>query len=67
MSEERKADIEGILAELEYEIALAIKQGVMPSPLKWTAAFDVGTPDANGVVKSPTKPWIALLTVSEVA
>jgi hypothetical protein len=66
MSEERKADMEGMLAELEYEIALAIKQGVMPKGFQWTAAVDSMIPDGN-VAASPTKPWIVLLTVSEVA
>jgi hypothetical protein len=56
MSEERKADMEAELAELDFEIALAIKQGSMPNNFQWVAEA-IG-PDGE--------PWIALLSIGRV-
>jgi hypothetical protein len=56
MSEERKADMEAELAELDFEIALAIRQGVMPDNFQWTMTTE--GPDGE--------PWIALLTIGKV-
>lgn len=57
MSEERKADMEAAVAELEHAIWLAIKQGVIKDRFEWTQAIEVaGEPD----------PFIALLTVGRV-
>lgn len=56
MSEERKADMEAELAELKFEIELAIKQGVMPQKFNWTETFE--GPDGE--------PWIALMTIEKV-
>jgi hypothetical protein len=56
MSAERKADVEARLAELEYELHLAIAQGEMAKPFRWTAVINVdGKP-----------PYIALLSVAPV-
>lgn len=55
MTYERKADVESALADLESEIALAIRQGAMPDKFQWMATFP--TPDA---------PWFAVLTVGKV-
>jgi hypothetical protein len=57
MSEERKADMEAALAELEFEIALAVKQGVMPDKFQWTETLT--GPDGE--------PWIALMTIAKVS
>jgi hypothetical protein len=57
MSEERKADMPAALAELEYEINLAIQDGSIPIPFQWTETF-IG-PDGE--------PWIELVTISKVA
>jgi hypothetical protein len=57
MSEERKADMEAALAELEYEINLAIQSGRIPDDkLDWQETFT--GPDGE--------PWIALLTIGKV-
>jgi hypothetical protein len=56
MSEERKADMEAELAELDFEIALAIKQGSMPNNFQWMTEA-IG-PDGE--------PWIALLSIGRV-
>jgi hypothetical protein len=61
MSAERKADIEAALAELEYEIALAIRQGAMKDKFQWMATFH-----ANHVPGQPEEPWIAVLSVGKV-
>jgi hypothetical protein len=56
MSDDRKADIEARLVELEHELWLAISQGALVSPLQWTAAINVdGKP-----------PYIVLLNVAPV-
>jgi hypothetical protein len=56
MSAERKADLEARLAELEYELHLAIAQGALTKPFRWTAAINVdGKP-----------PYIVLLSVAPV-
>ena len=57
MSEERKADMEAELAELNFEIDLAIQQGAMPNTFNWTATFN--GPDGE--------PWIAVLTIGRVS
>jgi hypothetical protein len=57
MSEERKADLPAALAELEYEINLAIQQSTIPVPFNWTETFT--GPDGE--------PWFALMTVGRVA
>ena len=62
MSAERKADTEAALAELEYEIALAIRQGVMKDKFQWMATF-AGPPEAQGESMSA---WIAVLSVGKV-
>jgi len=36
MSEERKADLEVMMAELAFEVALAIRQGVIGAEQTWT-------------------------------
>jgi hypothetical protein len=56
VSEERKADMEAALVELEFEIALAIKQGLMPDNFQWMASA-IG-PDGE--------PWFAVLTIGKV-
>ena len=56
MSEQRKADIEAELAELAFEIELAIEQGAMPEDFRWTTTFE--GPDGE--------PWIALLSIGKV-
>ena len=46
MSEERKADMDAAVAELEHAIWLAIKQGVIKDRFNWTQAIEVeGLPD----------------------
>ena len=57
MSEERKADMEAELAELDFEIALAIKQGLMPNNFQWTATAE--GPDGE--------PWVVLLSIGRVS
>jgi hypothetical protein len=57
MSEERKADMEAQLAELQFEIELAISQGMMPKTLNWTVTAE--GPDGE--------PWIAVLTIGKVS
>jgi hypothetical protein len=57
MSEERKADMEAELAELDFEIALAIKQGLMPEDFRWMTT-----------AKGPDgEPWIVLLSIGRVS
>jgi hypothetical protein len=56
MSEERKADMDAELAELDFEIALAIKQRLMPDNFQWMVTVE--GPDGE--------PWIALLSVGKV-
>ncbi len=56
MSEERKADMEAELAELKFEVDLAIQQGAMPDNFQWSTTL-VG-PDGE--------PWIALLSIGKV-
>ncbi len=56
MSEQRKADMEAELAELKFEVDLAIQQGAMPDNFQWSDTF-MG-PDGE--------PWIALLSISKV-
>lgn len=54
MSEEKKADMDAAVAELEHAIWLAIKQGVIKDRFNWTQAIEVeGLPD----------PYLVLLTV----
>ena len=57
MSEERKADMEAELAELDIEIALAIKQGLMPEDFRWMSTAE--GPDGE--------PWIVLLSIGRVS
>jgi hypothetical protein len=57
MSEERKADMEAALAELDFEIALAIKQGAMPDNFQWTTTAE--GPDGE--------PWFAVMTIGKVS
>ena len=57
MSEEKKADIEAALAELEHAIWLAIKQGLIKERYQWTQAIHV-----EGIAD----PFIALLTIDRV-
>jgi len=47
------------LAELEYEIALAIRQGAMEDKFNWLATFS-GPTEAK-----PEEHWIAVLTVGK--
>jgi hypothetical protein len=56
MSEQRKADIEAELAELAFEIELAIEQGAMPENFHWST--EATGPDGE--------PWIVLLSVGKV-
>ncbi len=56
MSEQRKADMDAQLAELKFEVDLAIQQDVMPDNFQWTDTF-MG-PDGE--------PWIALLSIGKV-
>lgn len=57
MSEERKADMDAAVAELEHAIWLAIKQGAIKDDFNWTAAIEVeGLPD----------PFFVALTVGRV-
>ena len=56
MSEERKADMEAELAELDFEIALAIRQDAMPDHFQWTTTIE--GPDGE--------PWIVLLSIGKV-
>ena len=58
-TEPRKADVEARLAELEYEIALAIRQGGMEDKFNWLATFS-GPTEAK-----PEEHWIAVLTVGK--
>jgi hypothetical protein len=55
----RKADVAARLAELEYEIALAIRQGGMEDKFNWLATFS-GPTEAK-----PEEHWIAVLTVGK--
>ena len=55
----RKADVEAKLVELEYEIALAIRQGAVGEQFTWTQTFDHHGKDKDD-------PWIAVLTVAKV-
>jgi hypothetical protein len=56
MSEERKANLEAMLAELEHELWLAVLQGELVNPLQWTAVIHAeGKP-----------PFIAILSVDKV-
>lgn len=57
MKGERKADVAASLAELELELALAIRQGQLKDGLNWVATIDTGDGD----------PYFAVLTVSPVA
>lgn len=57
MSAEPKADMEGAIAELEYEINLAIQQGSIPVPFQWMETFT--GPDGE--------PWFAIMTIARVA
>jgi hypothetical protein len=57
MSEERKADMEAALAELEFEINLAIQDGSIPVPFQWKATFT--GPDGE--------PWFAAMTIGRVS
>jgi hypothetical protein len=56
MTEEKKADVDAALAELEYQLWLAVKQGVIRESFQWAATLT-----AEG-----REPWIALLSVAEV-
>lgn len=56
MSEERKADMDAELAELKFEIDLAIQQEAMPDKFHWSDTF-LG-PDGE--------PWIAVMTIGKV-
>jgi hypothetical protein len=57
MTEERKADMEAALAELEFEINLAIQERRVPdNGFDWQETFT--GPDGE--------PWIALLTIGKV-
>jgi hypothetical protein len=58
---ERKADVEAKIAELEYEIALAIRQGVMDEKFSWMATFS-----ERSAPGKPEQPWIAVLSVGKV-
>ena len=60
MTKERKADVQAKLCELEYEIALAIRQGASGEQYTWTQTFD------HHEAKKPDEPWIAVLTVAKV-
>ena len=62
MSEQRKADIEAALAELKFEIDLAISQGAMPSNFTWQSDFE-GPPETQG---ESSQPWFAVLTIGKV-
>lgn len=55
MTAERKADLEGRLAELEHEIWLAIRQGELKALHHWTLS-----------IEGPNEPWFAVLTVGPV-
>ena len=55
MSEERKADMDKVLAELKFEIWLAIKQGRMTIPFQWSEVID-----------TEGDPWFAVLTIGKV-
>lgn len=57
VSQERKADMPAQLTELEFEIALAIRQGSMPTTFNWTETFE--GPDGE--------PWIAVMTIGKVS
>jgi hypothetical protein len=61
MTEERKADVEGRLAELEYEIALAIRQGAIEAKFTWLASFS-----GRSTPGQPEECWFAVLTVGQV-
>ena len=57
MNAKRKADMQAALAELDFEINLAIQQGRIPDDkLDWQETFT--GPDGE--------PWIALLTIGKV-
>ena len=56
MNAKRTTEMEDALAYLEFEIARAIKHGVLPDHFSWQAVFT--TEDG--------KPWIALLTIAKV-
>lgn len=60
MSKERKADMEAALAELAFEIELAIKQGLMTDKFQWMTTCS-GPPDANA-----EEHWFAVLTIGSV-
>jgi hypothetical protein len=56
MSEQRKADMDAQIAELKFEIDLAIQQGSMPVRFEWNDAME--GPDRE--------PWIVMLTIAKV-
>lgn len=62
MKDERKADVWAKLAELEHEIALAIRQGVMDETFNWTTTFSV----PSSPLGKPEQLWIAVLTTGRV-
>jgi hypothetical protein len=55
MSEERKANVEAMVAELEHALWLAIKQGAIKPPYQWST-----------VIETEGDPWFAVLTVGQV-
>jgi hypothetical protein len=55
MSEERKADLEAALAELEYEVWLALKQDALTYGQAWTK-----------IVRDGDKIVVTRLTIDEV-
>jgi hypothetical protein len=55
MSAERKADLEAALAELAYEIDLAVRQG-LPELFQWETTMK--GPDGQ--------TWTAILTIGKV-
>lgn len=57
MSDERKADMDAALAELEYAIWLAIRQGVIKDRFSWTQAIEV-----EGIAD----PYFVALTIGRV-
>jgi hypothetical protein len=59
---DRKADVAARLAELEYEIALAIRQGAMEDKFNWLTTFS--GPSKTGR-EGPEEHWIAVLTVGK--
>jgi hypothetical protein len=62
VTKERRADVEARLAELEYEIALAIRQGQIDEKFNWMATFSGRAPQQG----QPEEPWFAVLTIGKV-